>query len=61
MGDQFGQVVLRGTAIAYWQKRAMILDGRQADLTFYGQGSEVIMAQLVKTEEARKIMELLGY
>jgi len=34
---------------------------RKADLKFYGQGSEVIVAQLVKTEVAKQIVELLGY
>jgi hypothetical protein len=34
---------------------------KKADLTFYGQGSEIIVAQLVKTEIAKQIVELLGY
>jgi hypothetical protein len=31
---------------------------KKADLTFYGQGSEVIVAQLVKTEDAKRIVEI---
>lgn len=34
---------------------------KKADITFYGQGSEVIVAQLIKTEDAKRIVELLGY
>jgi hypothetical protein len=37
------------------------LGGKYADLTFYGQGSEVVVVQVVKVDEAKRIVELLGY
>lgn len=37
------------------------IGAKKADLTFYGQGSEVIVTQLVKTEDAKKIVDMLGY
>jgi hypothetical protein len=37
------------------------LGGIHSDLTFYGQGSEVLIAKIVRTEEARRIVNLLGY
>jgi len=41
--------------------KVLWIGGKYADLTFYGQGSEVIKAQIVKIDVARQIVEMLGY
>lgn len=41
--------------------RVLWMGGIHSDLTFYGQGSEVLVAKIVRTEKAREIVTLLGY